>query len=346
MRYPEFLKENGTIGLVAPSCGAATEPYISTQKAAINYFKGLGYGIKEGPNCWKGDGIGISSSPKNCGEEITEYYCAKDNDILISCGGGELMCETLDFVDFYEVMNANPKWYMGYSDNTNFTFLLNTICDVASIYGPCIGSFGASSLHQSHQDCIDILTGKKLEVEGYPTFELISLKSDENPYAPYNLDSKKELKLYMGEEKVEVIPEFEGRIIGGCCDCLANLVGTKYDHVMSFNENYGEEGIIWFLECCDYNVMTIRRALWNLDRAGWFENAKGFIIGRPLAAYGAEEWGITALEAVTGILGKYNVPIIQDADIGHLSPMMPVISGAHCKVKVENENIKMKYELK
>ena len=52
------------------------------------------------------------------------------------------MCETLDYVDFEKIMQAKPKWYMGFSDNTNFTFLLTTICDVASIYAPCAASFG------------------------------------------------------------------------------------------------------------------------------------------------------------------------------------------------------------
>ena len=29
MRFPEFLKEHGTIGFVAPSFGCATEPYYT-----------------------------------------------------------------------------------------------------------------------------------------------------------------------------------------------------------------------------------------------------------------------------------------------------------------------------
>lgn len=50
------------------------------------------------------------------------------------------MCEILDYVDFDKIRKADPKWYLGYSDNTNFTFLLTTLCDTASIYGPCAGS--------------------------------------------------------------------------------------------------------------------------------------------------------------------------------------------------------------
>ena len=34
MRYPQFLKENGIIGFVAPSFGCANEPYIRAFKNA------------------------------------------------------------------------------------------------------------------------------------------------------------------------------------------------------------------------------------------------------------------------------------------------------------------------
>lgn len=49
-------------------------------------------------------------------------YESNVNDVLISCGGGELMCEILPYVDFDRIKAAKPKWYLGYSDNTNFTF--------------------------------------------------------------------------------------------------------------------------------------------------------------------------------------------------------------------------------
>ena len=345
MRYPDYLKEEGVIGLVAPSFGCTFEPYKSCLDAAIKRFNGMGYKIVEGPNCRKDDGIGISSTPENCGRELTEYYCSGDNDVLISCGGGELMCETLDYVDFEAVKKADPKWYMGYSDNTNFTFLLNTICDTASIYGPCAGAFGMHELHPALEDAIKAFTGKLNKVSGYDKFELESLKDEEHPYAAYNLTETKELRLFMGESEMNRLPAFSGRLTGGCLDCLANLVGTKYDNVEAFNEKYKDEGIVWFLEACDLNVMSIRRALWNLDRAGWFKYAKGFIIGRPLAAWKQEMMGLDQYNAVTGILGKYNVPIVMDADVGHLPPAMPIISGAKADVSCDGSNVTLLYKM-
>lgn len=346
MKYGLFLKEGGTIGLVAPSFGCTFEPYTSCMDEAIKRFKALGYSVIEGPNCRKADGIGISSSPENCGKELTSFYCGDKTDVLISCGGGELMCEILDYVDFDAIKAAKPKWFMGYSDNTNFTFLLNTICDTASIYGPCVGAFGTEELHQAHNDAIGALQGKLNRVSGYEKFELESLKDEEHPLAKYNLTEPKELKLFMGSTQMNRVSTFSGRLTGGCLDCLANLVGTKYDNVKAFNEKYKDDGIIWFLEACDLNVMSIRRALWNLDAAGWFKQAKGFIIGRPLASWKQEMMGLDQYNAVTGILGKYKVPIIMDADIGHLPPAMPIISGALGKVFVENENILVEYSYK
>ncbi|MCR4694516.1 MAG: LD-carboxypeptidase [Pseudobutyrivibrio sp.] len=345
MRYPEFLKDKGTIGLVAPSFGCAFEPYKSCMDGAINRFKGMGYTIIEGPNCRKSDGIGISSSPANCGRELTDYYCLDDNDMLIACGGGELMCETLDYVDFERVKAAKPKWFMGYSDNTNFTFLLNTICDVASIYGPSIGAFGQDDLHPCLTDTIDVFTGRTNQVRGYDSFELESLKDEDHPTVSYNLTEKKMLRRFYGAQEKESLPEFEGILTGGCLDCLANLVGTKYDQVGEFNERYKSQGIIWFLEACDLNLMSIRRALWNLDRAGWFKYTRGFVIGRPLASWKQEMMGLDQYNAVTGILGKYNVPIVMDADIGHLPPAMPIISGAHTIVSSSDNNISLEYIL-
>lgn len=338
MRYPKYLKSDGTIGFVAPAFGAATEPYFSAFENAKKRFLDMGYGVNLGPNCYRGDGIGISATPSECGRELTDYYIDEKNAVLMSLGGGELMCETIDYVDFDKVKSAEPKWYMGFSDNTNFTFLLTTICDVASIYGPCAPAFGMESWHPALDDAWGLLTGEKNRISGYELWEKESLKNADNPMVPYNVTEKKSLKLYgCDDEKVT----FSGRLIGGCLDCLANLVGTRYDKVSEFNERYGGDGIVWFLESCDLNVFSIRRALWQLDRSGWFEKAVAFVIGRPLC-FGQEMFGLDQYKAVTDILGKYNVPIVMDADIGHLPPMMPMVLGSLADITVD-DNVHIEY---
>jgi muramoyltetrapeptide carboxypeptidase LdcA involved in peptidoglycan recycling len=139
--------------------------------------------------------------------------------------------------------------------------------------------------------------------------------------------------------------QLEGRLIGGCMDILQMYPGTPYDKVKEFNAKYQEDGFIWFMESCDLNLMGIRRAIWQLKQAGWFEHLKGFLIGRPLC-YGEEAFGIDQYQAVTGVLAEYNVPIIMDVDMGHLPPMMPVICGSTAEVVVNGNHISIQYTMK
>jgi len=128
-------------------------------------------------------------------------------------------------------------------------------------------------------------------------------------------------------------------------DCLQLLIGTPYDKVKEFNEAYGKDGIIWFLESCDLNVFDIRRAMWQMDQAGWFSNAAGFLIGRPLC-FGEEMMGMDQYRAVLSTAEKYKVPVIMDADLGHLPPAMPIVNGALAEVTYEKKQLSIRYEYK
>ena len=340
MRYPKFFKENGTIGFVAPAFGCATEPYQSAFCHSLEKWNAMGHNTHLGPNCYEGKGIGISNTPNLCGKELNEWYASKENDVLLSCGGGELMCEVVPFIDFEKLKKVEPKWYMGYSDNTNFTFLSATLMDTAAIYGPCAPAFGMEPWHPALQDAYDLLRGKIDTVTGYGLWEKESLKDEEHPLVPYNVTEPSVIHKFPDEDV-----EIEGRLLGGCLDILQMYPGTTYDKVKEFNETYKEDGIIWFLEACDLNVISIRRAIWQLKEAGWFEHLKGFLIGRPLI-YGQEMFGVDQYRAVTDLLAEYNVPIIMDLDIGHLAPMMPIMCGGTAKVSVKGNEITIQYTYK
>ena len=228
---------------------------------------------------------------------------------------------------------------MGYSDNTNLTFLLPTLCDTAAIYGPCAAAFGMDPWHKSLHIAMDLLTGESTSVSGYEGWEKESLKTEETPFVPYNITEKTRYILPHGEEVL-----MEGRLLGGCLDILSILCGTKYDKVRDFMERYREDHIIWFLESCDLTPMGVRRALWQLARAGWFDNAAGFLIGRPYL-YGQEMLGLDHYSAVTGILDSFGLPIVMDVDIGHLPPMMPLISGSRAEVRANEKEIHIEMSL-
>jgi len=340
MRYPKALPQNGTIGFLAPSFGCAAEPYKSAFENARNKLKNMGYGLVTGPNCYESAGIGISNTPQKCAAELMELFTSGEADCLISCGGGELMCEILPFVDFDALAQAEPKWFMGYSDNTNLTYLYATLADTASVYGPCAGAFGMEPWHVSLFDALGVLTGERHTVHGYGLWEKESLKDEEHPLESYHVTEPLCIRSFQGAEETSGELKFQGRLLGGCLDCLANLVGTRFDRTGDFLEKYRQDGVVWFLEACDLNVFSIRRAMWQLREAGWFQTARGFLIGRP--ANGEPMMGLDAYEAVLGIVGEMGVPVAADVDLGHRPPMMPLVEGSLADVTVRGNDISVK----
>lgn len=348
MIYPEFLKEGGSIGFPAPSFGCATEPYYTAFTHMLEVMRDKGHLLYPGENAFVSVGVGISNTPAHCGGEFTSMWADSDIDALISCGGGELMCEILDYVDFNVIKSSKPKWFMGYSDNTNMTFLLATMCDIASIYGPCASTFGMEPWHPSLDDFYNLLKGKKISFSAYDKWEDVAFKDPEHPLAPINATEDRIHKLYFDGQfyddarKAAVSFGFRGRMIGGCMDCLVNLLGTNYDHVTEFNAKYANDGVIWVLEACDLNVFAMRRAMWQMEHAGWFKNVRGFIIGRP--ANGDAIENLDRYQAILNVAAKYNVPVVMDADIGHRSPMIPVVMGAIGNVFVSANEMNISYE--
>ncbi len=390
MRYPKFLRKGGTIGLMAPSFGCGEGDYRTAAfENALRKWREMGYLLALGPNCYASEGVGISNTPEKCGREVMDSFLSGESDCLISCGGGELMCEILPYVDFRRLAQAEPKWFMGYSDNTNLTYLLATLADTASVYGPCAGTFGMEPWHASLHDAFGILTGEKavrsgcgtvggntpgsgeshgvaggmapedggrmtgerqeagfdaagyeVAISGYEGWEKESLKGAENPLAPYNLTEERILRSYLGRERTVGELVFSGRLLGGCLDCLVNLLGTRFDRTVEFVERYKEDGIIWFLEACDLNVFSIRRAMWQMEEAGWLRHVKGFLIGRPLN--GAPMMNLDACDAVLEVAGRKNVPVVMDVDLGHLPPMMPLVVGSMAEVAAGGNDIRIK----
>lgn len=341
MRYPEFLPENGTIGFLAPSFGCAIQPYHAMFLHALEVFEEKGYQTLVGPNCFASEGVGISNTPQKCAEEVNAMF-SSDADCLFSVGGGELMCEILPYVDFEALAQNQPKWFMGYSDNTNLIYLLATLADTAAVYAPCASTFGTQPWHPSLQDALDIVTGRTRTVSGYGLWEKEKNRDEEHPLAPYHVTEPLQLRTFIGMEETDRPVDFTGRLIGGCMDCLVTLLGTRFDRTADFLERYREDGFIWMLEACDLNVFSIRRAMWQMEQAGWFRYVKGFLIGRPLN--GEPMFDLDAYGAVLAAAGKLNVPVIMDIDLGHLPPMMPLVVGSIAHVSVSGNDIRISME--
>lgn len=336
MQKPNKLLPGDSIYLVSPSFGCTMEPYKTRLLTSIEVFKSLEYKVILGENIFKQNGL-LSSTKEECGAEINKAF-ESEAKVILSVGGGEVMCEILPFIDFSKI--KKPIWFVGFSDNANLTYTLPTLCDIEAIYAPCAGDYAIYPFQEDAEATMNMLTETKNSFTGYKKWEIAEIKSELEPLSKYNLTEEKIIKKYNCNDFTQI----HGRLLGGCIDVLMSLIGTKYDKTIEFIEKYKNDGIIWFLEACDLSVTGIRRVFHQFDEAGWFKYCKGFLIGRPCAAWKTEFFGENQYSAVLNAIEKYNVPVVMDIDIGHYSPMIPMRTGALATVDILENDIVVTYE--
>ena len=325
MKYPKFLEKGEYIATTAPSGGITKEiDFIRLDNVKKN-FDEYGYRYLETDNVRREEN-GRSSSSIERANQFMSVWKNDEVGAIISAAGGDFLNEMLDELDFNELKNLPPKWFQGYSDNTGITFLLTTICDIACIYGQTIKDFGMKDLHRSLISSFDIMSGKEVVQKSFDKCEGSEWVERMQPYAGYELVNDVKWKNVNDEEKVS----FRGRSIGGCFDVIINLIGTKYDHVKEYIEKYKDDGIVWFLEVFEMSTPQIYLHLWQMRQAGFFENCNGIVFGRGL--FVREEYEMSVKDAIKEATRGLEIPVVFDADIGHVSPQMPIVSGAIIEV--------------
>lgn len=329
MNYPENLKIGDTIGICAPSAGIVKPEKIEKLDLAIKALENMGYKVIETASVRK-DENGRSASAEVRAKEFMELLENEDVKLIIFATGGDFLCEILDYLDFDKIRNLKSKWLQGYSDITGIGYLFNTILDIPTMYCQTIKDYAMKPLHKSLLDCLEIEKGNEILQESFDMYEKEWDLDNTNPEATYNLTEKVEWKNVFGEDEIVM----QGRSVGGCLDCIKSYIGTKYDKVLEYIERHKEDGIIWFLEAFEMNTAELQRTLWQMKTSGYFKYCKGIIFGRPL--FIREDYETSFNEAVKLSLKDLQIPVICDADIGHVSPQLAIVNGAILKITSKN----------
>lgn len=339
MNYPENLKLGDTIGICAPSAGIVKPEKIEKLEYAKRTLENMGYKVIETAHV-RTEEKGRSASAKIRAEEFIELYENKDVKLIIFATGGDFLCEMLDYLDWEKLKKLPPKWMQGYSDITGINFLFNTILDVPTMYCQTIKDYAMNPLFKNLTDALDIVSGKEIVQHSFEKYEKEWQSDISLPTKEYNLTEKVEWKNVLGGEKIQI----QGRTLGGCLDCVQNYIGTKYDKVQEYIQRHKEEGTIWFLECYEMSTSDLYRYLWEMKNAGYFQYCKGIIFGRPL--YIRNDYDIDFNQTVKEALEELEIPVICDADIGHVAPQLAIVNGAILEIISENGKATVKTMLK
>lgn len=336
MIYPKFIKKGDTIGITALSNGVTEKEELTRLNLARENLQKAGFHTIETKNVRTSD-KGRSSSGKERARQLEELYQNSNVSIIIGATGGDFLLEMLSDLN-WDLIQQNPKWLQGYSDLTGLLFIITTNFHIATIYGNTIKTFGMKEWHISLKNNLKILQGENLIQTSFPMYEKESLPvviGNEG----YHFDTKVEWKC-KNNPKIEM----QGRFIGGCIDLLAELFGTKWDHVCDFIETYKEDGIIWYFDNAELTSEQLIRTFWKFKQHGWFQFTKGILFGRNMIEKSYYE--ISYEEAILSSLSDLEVPIIYESDFGHLPPRMTLINGAYATICYQNGNGSISFEFK
>ena len=324
MIYPKFLKKGGAVGVAALSGGIGEKRRAGFELSLMN-LKKRGFEIKKQGKIYTEDYP--ASGGKERGESFNSLVKDPDVAVIMNATGGDFCLEMLPYVD-YAAFERNPKWVQGYSDPTVLLYSLTTKCSVATIYSGNAGSFDMEKLHKSLEDNLSIIEGK---VPIQTSFEKYESGKGEGEYS---LDTPVRWLSPSGDFSAS------GRLIGGCIECLRDIVGTPYDGGAEFLEKYKNDGFIWYFDIFAMPADMVFATLWRMREMGYFKYAKAAVFGRVLIK---NDSFITLEDAVKRALG--DLPFVLDADIGHVKPTMTLINGAFAVLNVKGQGGSLEMKL-
>lgn len=299
---------------------------------AYKNIEKLGYKYIETANVRTNEKL-VSSDGKTRAKEFMELWQDQNICMIAQVYGGEFLMEMIPYLDKEIIENNTPKWVTGFSDSSPLNYYLTTNFNIATATTSNIIHFGMKNLDSSIINQMKILGNPSHTSQ--KSFELyegafFDEEDEVKIYPSYNLTDKVEYKSLYEDKNITI----EGRVIGGCIDCLVQLIGTKYDNTKKFCNQF-EEGMLWYLENCELTLSTLYRTLYQMKQSGWFNNAKGFLIGRTRSQTTVNDF--TYLDVLHKIFDDLNVPVIYDVDIGHVAPQWTMINGSYAKFEYNNK---------
>lgn len=327
LRFPRPLRPGDRIGVTAPSSGVPTElrPRFDV---AVRDLEARGYQVVLG-ECLDGS-THVSAPAADRARELTGMLLDPGIKAVVPPWGGETGIDLLPLIDWKALRDAEPTWVVGFSDTSTLLTPLTLRSGMATLHGNNLMDtpYRVPDGLLSWLDVVALEPGSsftqtppnRYRAEGRDDFAAFPEVRE------YTLDTAGRWQRLDADGDLEV----EGRLFGGCIEMLCNLAGTPYGHTAAFARAAGPDGLLLYVEAGGHDAFTICRHLHGMRLAGFFEGAAAVLVGRTSAPDGAT---LTQHEAVLDALGPLGVPILADVECGHVPPYLPLVNGAHARVR-------------
>lgn len=303
------LRRGDIVGLIEPAGFTADRFDLDL---VLETVRAMGLVPRPAPNLLSRHGY-LAGTDQERAAPINAMFADPQVRAIFAVRGGWGSARVLPYLDF-DVIRANPKLLVGFSDITALHLALAARTDCPTIHGPNAASgWGALSWDSF----------RRLAFEGEtPTWR-----------NPEGNDDR--LAQRSGRIRTFRPGRAAGPLLGGNLTVLSALVGTPF--LPDF------EGAILFLEDVDEAQYRIDRMLTQLALAGILGRVAGVVFGQctNCAASGPSLGGFTLSEVLGHHLTPLGVPAFQGALFGHVADQFSLPVGIRAEIDAGAGTIRM-----
>ncbi|HEU0294675.1 MAG TPA: S66 peptidase family protein [Anaerolineales bacterium] len=336
MIKPKKLNPGDKIATVSLSWGGpGTFPhrYEAGKRQLQNEF---GLQVVEMPNTLK-DADWLARNPKARAEDLMQAFTDSSIKGIFSTIAGDDSIRLLPYIDL-NVIQSNPKVFLGYSDTT-ISHLICYRAGLVSFYGPSIMAEFAENggiMPYIVESVRKTLFSSNLigGIKPSPNWTVEMLDWGD----PENQNIKRKLSPSGGWKFLQGTGICRGHLIGGCLEVFDWTRGTEL-----FPASAQWQDAILFIETSEDAPPPsyVRYTLRVLATMGILKQLSGILFGRPgghqVSVDDFEKYDQAILDVVRDENGLSNMPIITRMDFGHTSPMFVIPYGLQAEIDCDNK---------
>jgi muramoyltetrapeptide carboxypeptidase len=307
---PPRLRQGDAIGLFSPAGATFHQDQIDLVLDAV---KALGFVPRLAPHATERYGY-LAGSDDVRAADVNDLFADPTIAALMPIHGGWGSARILPHLD-YDVIRANPKVLVGFSDITALLLGIYSQTRLITFHGP----HGITSWREGQIDPL-----RRVVIEG----EALTYTN------PLLAEDQDRLMRVRGRVQTITPGQASGPLLGGNLSVLSGIVGSSYMP--------NTDGAILFLEDVGEAPYRVDRMLTQLKLAGILDHLTGFIFGQCTHCSPGETYGSLTLEQILeDHIKPLGIPAWSGAWIGHVEPIWTLPIGSRVTVDAGSGTIQM-----
>lgn len=276
----------------------------SDVERGVEWWESRGYRVKLSERLFENDDW-IAGEAESRARDLESLFADPGVDVVQCFRGGYGSAQLIPFLDF-DVIAANAKPFLGFSDITALHESIRQRTGLATFYGPGLTSVGSTEASEfTRSQVVERLRGAVGEVPRSPDDPYVRSIAGGRATAP---------------------------VVGGCLWLLMQTMGTPWE--------FQAEGAILFFEDVNLPAWHLDGLLVQARAAGKFEGVAGIVVGEiAKSEYPEVASGFPRMKSLEDVvesrLGDLGVPVLYGLPLGHGKHIATLPLGVTCTLDAD-----------